>query len=338
MKIFRKCGGRVSLSKWPAAAILALLAANMALAQQAAWRPERPAEFVVAVSAGGATDYTARFMQKIIQAQRLMEAPVIITNKAGGGGNLALNYLDQHAGDGHYLLNSTLTVMTNQIIGLSKIHYTDYTAVAMLFNEHATLVVPANSPIRNVRDIMQKLKADPQSLSFATGFAVGGINHLGVGQLLKQGGIDARRLKTVVFQGQGAVLTALLGGHVDFAPMQVATAIKGAQEGKLRILGIAAERRGEGALADIPTWREQGLELVWSNVRFVLGPKGMTPAQLAYWDNLLGRVTQSDEWKEEGRRNFLQLEYLSSKQTPQRLAQVYEQLRSASIAVGLVKE
>ncbi len=329
---------RTPMRRRPAAIALAIAAAGSAFAQPAVWRPERPAEFVVAVSAGGATDYTARFMQKIIQAQRLMDTPVVIMNKPGGGGNLALSYLDQHAGDGHYLLNSTLTVMTNQIIGQSKIHYTDYTAVALLFNEHATLVVPAGSPIKNVRDIMHKLKADPQSLSFATGFAVGGINHLGVGQLLKQGGIDARRLKTVVFQGQGAVLTALLGGHVDFAPMQVATAIKGAQEGKLRILGIAAERRGEGALADISTWREQGLELVWSNVRFVLGPRGMTPAQLAYWDNVLARVTQSDEWKEEGRRNFLQLEYLNSKQAPQQLAQVYEQLRSASVAVGLVKE
>lgn len=322
----------------PGAAMLALAAAGSAHAQQGGWRPERPAEFVVAVSAGGATDYTARFMQKIIQTHRLMETPVVIANKPGGGGNLALNYLDQHAGDGHFLLNSTLTVMTNQILGLSKIHYTDYTAVALLFNEHATLVVPANSPIRSVRDIMQKLKADPQALSVATGFAIGGINHLGVGQLLKQGGIDARRLKTVVFQGQGAVLTALLGGHVDFAPMQVAAAVRGAQEGKLRVLGIAAERRGDGALADIPTWREQGLDLVWSNVRFVIGPKGMTPAQLAFWDHVLGRVTQSEEWKDEGRRNFLQLEYLNSRQTPQRLAQVYEQLRNASITVGLIKE
>lgn len=326
------------LMKWSGAVILALAAAGAAQAQQSGWRPDRPAEFVVAVGAGGATDHTARIMQRIIQNRRLMEAPVVITNKPGGGGNLALNYLDQHAGDGHYLLNSTLTVMTNHILGLSKINYTNYTPVALLFNEHATLVVPAASPFKSVRDIMQKLKGDPQSLSVAVGFAVGGINHLGVGLLLKQGGVDVKRLKTVVFQGQGAVLTALLGGHVDFAPMQVATAIAAAQEGRLRILGIASERRGEGALAGIPTWKEQGFDLIWSNVRFVLGPKGMTPAQLAYWDGVLARITQSEEWIDEGRKNYLQLEYLNSKQTPQRLALVYQQLRGASVDVGLVKE
>jgi putative tricarboxylic transport membrane protein len=228
--------------------------------------------------------------------------------------------------------------MTNQINGLSKIHYTDYTPVALLFNEHSTLVVPAGSSIKSVHDIIQKLKADPQALSVAVGFSVGGINHLGLGLLLKQGGVDVRRLKTVVFQGQGATLTALMGGHVDYAPMQVATALRAAQGGKLRILGIAAERRGEGALAEIPTWKEQGLDLVWSNVRYVIGPKGMTPAQLAYWDGVLRRVTQSEEWREEGRKNHLHLDYLDSRQTPQRLATVYQQLRGAAVDVGLVKE
>ena len=73
-------------------------------------------------------------------------------------------------------------------------------------------------------------------------------------------------------------------------------------------------------------------------MRFVLGPKGLTPAQLAYWDGVLGRLTQSEEWIDEGRKNYLQLDYLNSTQTPQRLATVYQRLRGASVDVGLVKE
>jgi len=333
-----RTGAKRHLRVFAGALAAVLAAAGGAAHGQGSWRPDRQVEFVVAVSGGGATDHTARFMQKIAQTHRLVDVPIVIANKPGGGGNLALNYLDQHAGDGHYLLNSTLTVMTNQILGLSKIHYTDYTAVALLFNEHATLVVPAGSPIKSVRDIMQRLRADPQALSIAIGFAPGGLNNLGIWLLLKQGELDARRLKTVSFQGQGATLTALMGGHVDMAPMQVATALRGAQAGKLRILGIAADKRGEGPLAEIPTWKEQGFDLVWSNVRFMLGPKGMTPAQLAYWDSVLGRVVQTDEWKEEGRSNFLQLEYLASRPVRERLAQVYQQLRTASVEVGLIKE
>ncbi len=330
----------VHTRRWSVLLATILLAATVTAsqAQPGGWRPERPLEFVVAVSAGGATDATARLIQRILLNNRMVDVPVIIVNKPGGGGNLALNYLDQHVGDGHSVLNSTLTILTNHILGLSKLTHTDYTPLALLFNEHATLVVPANSPFKNVRDIMDKLKYDPQALSVAVGFSPGGINHLGAARLLKQGGVDVRKLKVVMFQGQGAVLTALLGGHVDIAPMQVATALSNAQQGKLRILGIAAERRGEGALADIPTWREQGFDLVWSNVRFMLGPRGMTQAQLAYWDGVLERMTGSDEWKNEGRKNYLQLEYLNSKQMPQRIAVIYQQLKGASIDVGLIKE
>ena len=331
-----RCSQR--LIAWWTAAVVGVGVVAAAHAQSGTWRPEKPLELVVAVSAGGATDRTARFIQSILQKNRIVETPIVIMNKPGGGGNIALNYLDQHPGDGHYVLNSTLTLLTNHILGLSKASYTDYTMVAVLFNEPSTIVVPANSPLKNIRDIMERLRKDPQALSIAVGFSPGGINHLAAALLLKQGGVDVKKLKTVVFQGQGAVMTALLGGHIDMAPMQVAQAVQGAQQGRLRILGIATERRGEGALADIPTWKEQGYPLVWSNVRFMLGPKGMTPAQLTFWDSALERVMQTDEWKNEGRNNHLHLDYLGSRQAPQRIAGIYAQFRSALIDVGLVKE
>jgi putative tricarboxylic transport membrane protein len=318
--------------------LIALFALASAHAQQGTWRPERQVELVVAVSAGGATDKTARFIQSIVQKHRIIDSPVVIVNRPGGGGNLALNYLDQRPGDAHAVLNSTLTLLTNHILGLAKANYTDYTMLAILFTEPSTIVVPAGSPFRDVHDIIDKLKRDPQSVSIAIGFAPGGINHLAAGLLFKQAGIDAKKLKTVVLQGQGAVYTSLLGGHVDIAPMQVANAVAGAEQGKLRILGIATERRMEGALADVPTWREQGFELVWSNVRFMFGPRGLSPAQRTFWDSALGRVVQTEEWKTEGAKNFYQLDYADSRETPQRIAAIYKQFKSALIDVGLVKE
>lgn len=315
-----------------------VLLTTKAYAQQPAWRPDKQVELVVAVSAGGATDKTARFIQSIVQKHRIIESPVVIVNRPGGGGNLALNYLDQRPGDAHTVLNSTLTLLTNHILGLAKANYTDYTMLAVLFTEPSTIVVPAGSPFRDVRDIIEKLKKDPQSVSIAIGFSPGGINHLAAALLFKQAGVDVKRLKTVVLQGQGAVYTALLGAHVDIAPMQVANAVAGAQQGKLRILGIATERRMEGVLADVPTWREQGFDLVWSNVRFMFGPKGLDAAQRAFWDSTLGRVVQSEEWTSEGAKNFYQLDYSDSRETPQRIAAIYKQFRGALIDVGLVKE
>jgi putative tricarboxylic transport membrane protein len=129
-----------------------------------------------------------------------------------------------------------------------------------------------------------------------------------------------------------------MGGHVDLASMSVATAVNAAQQGKLRIIGVSSERRGDGALAEIPTWKEQGLDVVFTNTRFMLGPKGMSAAQRAYWDSVLERMVQTETWKNEIRGNHLDLDYAGSKQTPQRLAAIYTQLKGALIDVGLAKE
>jgi len=330
----------VRAGAWSAAAAMAVLTgvATASHAQQSAWRPERPVEIVVPVAAGAATDGTARLVQRILQNNRIVDVPVIVVNKPGGGQTLAMNYLDQRVGDGHTLLNSTMSLMTNHIQGRSKVNYTDYTPVAVLFSEYMTLVVRPDSPLKTGRDIQERLKKDPGSLSIAVGIAVGGTNHLTVALVTKAMGINVKKLKTVVFQANAHALTALMGGHVDLSSMSLATAWNAAQQGKLRIIAITSDRRLEGALAEIPTWKEQGFNVVFTNTRFVIGPKGMTPAQTAYWDAAFERLVQNEEWKDEVRKNDWVSDYLGSKQSPQRLAAIYEQLKGALVDAGLAKE
>ena len=320
------------------AAIVLTAAVTAAGAQQAAWRPQKAVEIVVPTAPGGSIDTTGRLMQKILQANRLVEVPVVIANKPGGGQAIAMSYLDQHAGDGHYLLNSTMSLMTGHILGRSKVNYTDYTPVAMLFGEAMTLVVRPDSPLKSARDVQERLKSDPQSMSIGIGIAIGGTNHLAVSLVLSSMGIDVRKTKTVVFQANAEAATALMGGHVDFAPMSIASAHNAMQQGRLRILGITAERRGDGPLADIPTLKEQGYNVVFTNTRFMLGPKGMSPAQTAYWDGVLARMVQTEEWKADIQKNHLEADYAGSKQSPQRLAAIYKQLRGALVDAGLAKE
>src|SRR5688572_278729 len=156
---------------------LALAAAViLSHAQQAAWRPDRTVEIVVPAGTGGSIDGTARLMHRVLQFNRIIDTPVIVVSKPGGGGNIATGYLDQHAGDGHYLLTSTMSIMTNHILGRSATTYTDYTPLATLFSEHMTLVVKPDSPLKTAGDIQEQLKKDPQSLSIAIGVAVGGTN------------------------------------------------------------------------------------------------------------------------------------------------------------------
>ena len=110
------------------------------------------------------------------------------------------------------------------------------------------------------------------------------------------------------------------------------------QEGGLRIIGITSDRRGEGSLAEIPTWKEQGFDVVFTNTRFTLGPRGMGPAQTAYWDAILARLVQTSEWKSYLQKGHFVSEYLESKQSPQRLEKIYKQLKGALADAGLVKE
>ena len=312
--------------------------ALLAHAQQKTWRPEKPVEIVVPAAPGGAVDATARLLQKLMQQNRWVETPVLVVNRAGGGGNVALSYLDQRAGDGHYLLNSTMGLMTNHILGLSKTTYTDYTPVAILYGEYMTVVVRPGSALKTALDVQDRLKADPQSLNIAIGVSVGGTNYLTIALLTKAMGIDVKKLKTVVFQSNSQAVTALMGGHVDIATLSTAAALHATEQGQLRIIGITADRRGEGTLARVPTFREQGYDLVFSNTRFLIGPRGMTPAQTAYWDTILERVVQNEEWKADLAKDQSIADYVASRRAGERLAVLNRQLRGALADAGLAKD
>jgi putative tricarboxylic transport membrane protein len=327
-------------SLWSACAVIAVLAgaASISHAQPSAWHPERTIEIVVPAAAGGSIDGTARLIQKILQDRRIVNVPVVTMNKPAGGGSIALNYLGQYAGDGHYLHTSTLSLMTNHIQGRSKVTYTDFTPLATLFGEYMTVVVKPESPLKTGRDIQERLTKDPRSLSIAIGLAIGSSGHLTIALLAKAMGVDVRQLKTVIFPSNANAMTALMGGHVDLSAMSMGAAWRAAQQGGVRIIGITSDKRGEGALADIPTWKEQGFDVVFTNTRLLVGPKAMTPAQIAYWDAALEKVVQSEEWKGTMRDNHWTADYLGSKQSPIRMAEIYAQLRGALADAGLAKQ
>lgn len=198
--------------------VCGLLAAASAWAQD--WKPERNVEVIVPSGPGGGTDKTGRTVQLLLQNLKLVDRSVVV-NKSGAAGRLGMLYLNQHAGDGHYIAVSTVTLLTNYITGASNITHTDVTPVAQLFSEYILFAVRADSPVRSGPDMVERLKQDPQSLSVGV-TAVGGTSHMVTGLVVSKAGGDARRLKMVVFKAGGEVTTALLGGHVDVVPAPVA--------------------------------------------------------------------------------------------------------------------
>ena len=302
-----------------------------------AWKPEKPVEIIIGTSAGGPQDRMGRAVQRILQERKLVLTPVNVTNKAGGGGAVALNFLNQHAGDGHYLAVNALSTLTNHITAKSTIGPTDLTPLAMMGAEYVGIVVRAESPLKTGRDVLDQLKKDPSSLSIAVGTALGNATHLSFVLAMKAGGVDIRKLKTVVFGSGGDSMTALLGAHVDLAASAPSAMLSQVQAGKLRLIVIGAPARLGGDLAKIPTWKELGVNSAFDLWRGLAGPRGMTRAQIQFWDAALGALVKTDEWKKELAENQVENIYKNSADTALQWKAEYDEVKGVLLELGLAR-
>lgn len=331
---------RIARRSLPVAAwVVAGLAAQIATEarSQPAWRPEKAVEIILPTAAGGANDVMARLIQKILQDLKLVTVPVVVMNKAGGNQTLAAVYLRQHPGDPHYLLYSTSSVFTTQITGLTQQHYTDLAPIALMLVERTVITVRADSPIRNMRDLINRLDADPESIAFAM-VSRGGSNHLALAQAVKSAGVDPKRLKTVVFKTNVESMTGLVGGHLQAVASSATAAFPWVQTGQARMLAIAAPERQAGALANVPTLREQGIDVAGvTNWRGIFGPKGLTAAPIAFWEDALAKLVATEEWKKPLDQNNLGRHFLRSKDFAKFLETEYIASRAALTDLGFAK-
>jgi putative tricarboxylic transport membrane protein len=317
---------------------IALAAAAPAIAQPGPWKPARNVEIIVGVGPGGGIDRTARLIQKILQDQRLIEVPATVVNKPGGGGTLAQSYLNQRAGDAHLWEITATSLLTNHITGKSALGHKDFTPIAMLSDEYIGFLVRQDSPLKSGKDLLNLLKADPESLPIGIATAAGNTNHIAAGLAAKAAGGDVRKLRVAVFGSGGEAMTALLGGHVGLVATPSANAIPHLQSGRMRVLAVAAPARLEGALAAVPTWKDQGENIIVANWRPVIGPKGLSAAQVAFWEEALDKVTRSDEWKSDVARSGSVNHYMNSRELAAYFDAQYAQFKAILTELGLAKQ
>lgn len=303
-----------------------------------AWQPDKNIEIVINTAPGSGQDSTGRLVQNILQERKLTgTSSITINNKPGGGGAIAYTYLQSHPGNGHFVSIASKSLLTNHISGRAPLTYSHLTPLAILFDEYITVAVKADSPIKNGREIIDRLKKDPGALSFGVATSLGNPNHQGIAMALKDAGIDLRKTKTPVFQSGGNAITALLGGHVDAVPGSVGLMRKYVEAGTVRIVAIASPQRLTGIFANAPTWKEQGANAIVSNWRGFIGAPNMTPAQIAYWDNALKQLTQTDAWKKELADNNWDNEYRNSAETRKYMDADYAELKAFLTELELVK-
>ncbi len=306
-------------------------------AQAADWRPDRTVELIVGTAPGGGSDSIARLIQRLLNDKKLIERPATVLNKVGGGGVVAAAYMVQNTGSGHHLLVVSPTLLTNNILGKTTVNHTHLTPLAQIGTEYVTFAVPVDSPLKTGKDLAARLKQDVAGVSFALANALGNHNHSAIAQLAGAVGADVKKLRVAVFNSSSEVASTVMGGHVDVMVSPGAAVIPHVQSGKLRLLAVAAGERQAGALASAPTWTEQGIKVVSSNWRSVVGPQSMSAAQVHYWDSVFAKLVQQDDWKKDVAANHFANTYLNGADTRKLMDAQFVELTTALRGLGLVK-
>lgn len=296
--------------------------------------PTKNIEIIAPASPGGGWDLTARSVQKVLKDSGLVEKNINVMNKPGGGGEVGWKYIEPK--DGHYIAINSSLLLTNNLLGQSQLTYEDFTPLATLATEWQTIAVPANSKYKTAQEVMEQLKKDPKSIKIGVGPALGNDDHLAFVQAATTFGVDPSQLNFLVYEGGGDTVTALLGNHVDVITTSLADVKDQHLAGKLKVLAVSSEERLEG-LEDIPTWKDAGVDLVFPHWRGIMGPPNMSEAEIAYWDEKIAAMVQSDDWKSILENNDWDDFYKNSAESKQFLKEqneVYQKLVKDS---GLVK-
>ena len=317
-------------------AVTAALAQSIAGAQ--GWTPQRNVELIIPATAGGSLDTTGRTVQKLWTDLKLVPGSSTVANRAGGGHAVAYNYLHQRPGDPHTLSITSSTLLTSHINGRIPQTYTDFTPLAVLLTEYIAFAVRADSPIKTGKDLIEALRKSPESLSLALSSATGGTHHISFGLPLLAGGVDIGKTKLVAFNSSGEAVTALLGGHVDVISAGTVNVAPHVESGKLRALAVTSAKRMTGALAAAPTWPELGYKGVFENWRGVIGAKGLTPEQTAFWEGVLRRATSSDEFRDYAVKNQWDSNFRGAAESRQFMEAQYNELKGVMTYLGLTKK
>ncbi len=320
-----------------AAVAVVIFLGCMAFPAAAQWKPERTVEIVAPSGPGGTTDRTARVVARLLTTLKLVDVPVNVVNRPGGSGTLGLTYINQHPGDAHYMVIATTGSISNHVMGIIPYDHNAFTPLAMLFDEYLGLSVKADSPLKSGADLVSRLKPNPAAVSIGISTSVGGANHTALMVCLRAAGIDIKKLRTVVFDGGAASTTALLGGHVDAIHTAPGNMVEHLKVGTLRTLAISSPKRIGGAFASVPTWREQGVPADSSSWRGLMGPKGLTAAQIAYWDRVLSAMVKSDEWKKDLADNYWDEGYADARGAKKRLDEEYAEYKAILTELGAAK-
>lgn len=318
-------------------AVLFCVLPGIVAAQTAgAWRPDKTVEIIIGAAPGGANDRVARAVQRGLQEGKYADQ-VVALNKPGAGQTIAFSYLASKTPNPHFLglaSSSWLTTVAGEKVAVTQ---RDVVPIARVLNEYQVYFVRSDSSIRNAKDIVDRLKQDAGAVSFGFSTAIGNPIHISIGLIARHAGADPTKLRAIVFNTGTATAVQVAGGHLDVGVQSPGSAHTLAQSGKVRLIGVAGPRRLPGELANVPTLKEQGLD-VEANVFYTFfAPKGIDGAQAAYWEKAIVAVMQTEQLKKEAEFNRWTIDVMGHKELPAYLDKEVETYRKTLAELGLQK-
>jgi putative tricarboxylic transport membrane protein len=296
--------------------------------------PTRPIELIVHTSAGSGGDLVSRAVAEIVRREKLLPQPLQVVNRVGGSGALAFNFFKTKRGDPYYILSVTGTVLAMAHRPDMNIGLENYTPVALMAIDPQTIMVPANSPYKTFKELVDAARKSPDTLVAAT-TSVQGTGRLLVYLIEKH--VPGARFKFVTFKGGSEAVTSTAGGHTTFTTENLGEGLGFVEAKTLRVLAISADRRLP-QVPDVPTLQELGYPITAGTIRGFTFTAGVPKEAVTTMESTLEKVHKSPEWKDLAKRNIFQDTFMGSAEFTRFLAQRLEEYKGFYDAVGLGKK
>lgn len=290
-------------------------------------------KLMIPANPGGGWDTTGRALGKALQ-EAGVAATVSYDNKGGAAGTIGLaQFISGSKGDPNALLVMGAVMLGGMITNKSPVQLSQATALARITREDNVWVVPTESPIKTMKDVIEQLKKDPGSVKWGGG-SRGSTEHIAAAMIAREVGVDPAKINYVAFRGGGEATAAILGGNVTLGGSGYSESEPYIKSGKMRALAITSEQRLPGR--DVPTLKELGVNVVISNWRGVYAAPGITPEQRKTLIDGLVKATKTKSWAEALEKNGWTPDMLTGPEFEKFVASDFANLRTIMAKAGMV--
>jgi putative tricarboxylic transport membrane protein len=291
--------------------------------------PTGPVTMTAGAGPGSGFDITIRAVVDALEKERIVTVPLPVENRPGNiGADFLATMVEQYRGKDDQVSVTSLSMMMNQLRGVSEYGYDDVTMIARLMTEYYVVVTAPASHLTNLADVMAAIKSDPAQV--AVGAATD--DQAPFDLLVSAAGGDPATVNYVPFDGGGDQSAALLKGDVDVVIAGVSEVVDLLGSGGVVALGVLSEERLPGLAA--PTAREQGFDVTLSNWRGLYGPPEMPEYAVTYWQKALGEMVESATWKQVAERNQFTTTFMVGEEFQKFLAETEADLKTALDEAG----